>query len=494
MTSAVRRAAIAILCLLALWNSWEVRALFSDGAWFFVQVLHKGSFVNYSESAREYAIAASQLPLLLGIWAGMTDLHQLARLQSLGAHFLPTGLYVLALVRARDDAVLLSVVIACIVLVFMTNSFFIVGEYNTAHAIALAAATVVVAANRPRPVDGLLLVALAVVALRSYEVFVYLGPLLAAMTLWAASREIAAPQPVSGLFAPMLLVAAVTAAAYLGFYTAPAGAGVVLVAAALVALWRPDDRPMLARGLYMLAAALFMAGGVVAADSVARTAGVKGVAQLAAEGGAGMLDNLQFILVSAAAVILLVGAAIRPASLLRSGLYLLAAVPLVLLALLPVFVASGVRLRPMGTLQYPVRLVCGAILGAALCFLWLRGTAAGSRLALFATLDMPKAARRCLAFSFVMLLSILPSDILITLQWASFVDTVRTTVTKNTGIVAVTDQPAEVARFYWCCGDPMFIGPLSQALRSTLEDAIFAQPEGLVRLPALDLGKYFWRD
>src|SRR5215468_6597031 len=125
-----------------------------------------------------------QIPVITGLWLGVTDLHQLARLLSLGLFALPTALYHLALVRARDDAVLLGAVIAAVAVVFMTTSFFIVGEYNTANAIAIVVAVRLATARHLTVVDGLFLAVIGLVAVRTYESMLYLGPLLASMTLW----------------------------------------------------------------------------------------------------------------------------------------------------------------------------------------------------------------------------------------------------------------------------------------------------------------------
>ena len=52
---------------------------------------------------------------------------------------------------------LLAAVIAAIAVVFMTTSFFIVGEYNTAYAIAILVAVRLATAERLTVLDGLFL-------------------------------------------------------------------------------------------------------------------------------------------------------------------------------------------------------------------------------------------------------------------------------------------------------------------------------------------------
>ena len=76
--------------------------------------------------------------MTLALRLGVTDLNWLAKLLSFGMFALPTAIYHLALVRAREDAALLAAVIIAIAAIFMTTSFSIVGEYNTAYALSLS--------------------------------------------------------------------------------------------------------------------------------------------------------------------------------------------------------------------------------------------------------------------------------------------------------------------------------------------------------------------
>src|SRR5215475_14335364 len=82
----------------------------------------------------------------------------------------------------------MAIVIAAIAIVFMTTSFFIVGEYNTAYAIAVLVAVRLATAKRLTVVDGVFLAVVAWLAVRTYEAMLYLGPLLAAMIGWTVWR------------------------------------------------------------------------------------------------------------------------------------------------------------------------------------------------------------------------------------------------------------------------------------------------------------------
>src|SRR5258708_28110559 len=175
------RTTIGLIWGLALWHSWESRGLFVDGSAFLVQIARREWFFDFY-APRLYAMVVGQTPIMTAIFLGVTDLHLLARLLSLGLFALPTALYHLALVRAKNDAVLLAAVIAAIAVVFMTTSFFIVGESNTAYAIAILVAVRLVTAQRLTLVHGLFLAATGGLALQTYSSRLPPGPPPSPMT------------------------------------------------------------------------------------------------------------------------------------------------------------------------------------------------------------------------------------------------------------------------------------------------------------------------
>src|SRR5213075_2935521 len=159
------RATIGLIWALALWHSWTCRGLFVDGSAFLVQIVRREWFFDFY-APRLFAMIAGQIPVMTAVTLGVTDLHLLARLLSLGLFVLPTIFYHLALHRAKDDPVLLAVVIAAIAIVFMTTSFFIVGEYNTLYAVAMLIGVRLATAERLTLPDGLALALLALLATR----------------------------------------------------------------------------------------------------------------------------------------------------------------------------------------------------------------------------------------------------------------------------------------------------------------------------------------
>ena len=184
-TTVAYRTTLGLIWGLALWHSWESRGLFVDGSAFLVQIARREWFFDFY-APRLYAMIVGQAPIMTAIFLGVTDLHLLARLLSIGLFALPTALYTLALVRVKDDPVLLAAVIGAIGLVFMTTSFFIVGEYNTAYAIAIVVAVRLVTAERLTVLDGLFL---AVISLLAKIISTYAGDV--GITILAALSGIA---------------------------------------------------------------------------------------------------------------------------------------------------------------------------------------------------------------------------------------------------------------------------------------------------------------
>ncbi len=197
-TTLAYRATIGLIWALALWHSWICRGLFVDGSAFLMNIAQREGFFAFYPP-RLYAMIAAQIPVVAAVTLGVTDLHLLGRLLSFGLFGLPTLFYTLALVRARREAVLLAVVIAAIGVVLMTTSFFIVGEYNSAYAIAILVAVRLATAERLTLGDGIALAIVSALAMRTYEVFIYLGPLLALMSVWQVRRMPQRPVVASAL-------------------------------------------------------------------------------------------------------------------------------------------------------------------------------------------------------------------------------------------------------------------------------------------------------
>jgi hypothetical protein len=447
ITTVAYRTTVCLLWGLALWHSWESRGLFVDGSAFLVQIARREWFFDFY-APRLYAMVLGQIPVVTGLFLGVTDLHLLARLLSFGLFALPTAIYHLALVRVKDEPVLLAAVIAAIAVVFMTTSFFIVGEYNTAYAIAIAAAVRLVTAQRLTTIDGVFLAVIGLLAVRTYEAMLYLGPLLAAMILWT--------------------------------------------------LWRAPSRPWLPTILHLLSAAGFLAGMVVAIRSLTRPWSEEHLVETF-ETASNFWQNLQFDLALAATLVVVVWALVRPRDLLLNKPYRWAAVCLFILALSPLLALSDTLVRPLAKSQYVARTAAGLVIATIVVFIWCYGSSLRSKLPAFVVLGAPEAARRFLAFAVVIALAILPSDIYLTTTWMSYLDAMRATVRARDGVIAFEDSPL-AKHPYDLLVEAWILPSQSLALRAKRGDGIIAPPKDFTAwqpFPPAEpypLGHYVWRD
>jgi hypothetical protein len=438
---------IGLIWGLALWHSWESRGLFVDGSAFLVQIARREWFFDFY-APRLYAMVVGQAPIMAAVFLGVTDLHLLARLLSIGLFALPTALYTLALVRVKDDPVLLAAVIAAIGVVFMTTSFFIVGEYNTAFAIAIVVAARLVTARRLAVLDGVFLALIGVLAIRTYESMLYLGPLLSVMVLHT--------------------------------------------------VWRVPSRPWLSTTFYLLSIVGFMGGMGVAIRSLLKPYSVEHLDETI-ETAANFWQNLQFDLALAGALVIVVWALARPRDLLTGKPYRLAGIFLVILALSPLLALSDTLVRPLAKSQYVARQAAGLVIVAIVLFMWFYAALLRDRLPAFAVLRTPEAARRFLGFAVVVALAILPSDIYLTRTWSHYLDVVRDEVRATGGVIAFESSPLS-KHPYDLLVEAWILPSQSLALRARRGDGIIAPPREFKAwqpFPPADpypLGTYTWRD
>jgi hypothetical protein len=330
----------------------------------------------------------------------------------------------------------------------MTTSFFIVGEYNTAYAIAILVAVRLVTAQRLTLVDGLFLAVIGGLAIRTYEVMLYLGPLLSAMVLWA--------------------------------------------------IWRAPSRPWLPTTLHLVSIAGFIAGMFVAIGSLTRPYSVEHLDETI-ETATNFWQNMQFDLVVAAALVVVAWALLRPRDLALAKPYRWAAVCLVILALSPLLMLGDVVVRPLAKSQYVARTAAGLIIASIVVFIWAYASNLRGKLPAFVVLGTPEAARRFLIFALLILLAVLPSDISLTQSWVSYLDAMRTTVRDHDGVIAFEDSPLS-KHPYDLLVEAWILPSQSLALRAKRGDGIIAPPRDFGAWqpfpPAqpYPLGKYVWRD
>jgi hypothetical protein len=423
--------------------------LFVDGSAFLVQIAAHEQYLDFYPP-RRFAMIIAQTPIILAIRLGVTDLQWLARLLSFGFFITPTVFYTAALYRARHDAVLLGGVIATLGIVFMTTSFFIVGEYNGAYAMAITIAVRLVTADRLGRWDSIALVLIAALAVRTYEAFLYLGPLLAAMIVWQISRF--------------------------------------------------KERPPVLVALHLIAAGFLLGGVVVAFGSIVYPYNEEHLNETAAT-IFNFWQNMQFDIAVFAATVVVVWALIRPSDLTTWKPYAWASIFVVVLLLSPLLSLAEGFVRPLAKSHYVARTAAGAVVFGVIVVMWLYGSRIGRKIVALEVLRQPLAARRFLAFACLLFLSMIPIDLVLTATWSTFLEDLRKTVQGRTGLIAFEESPLA----HW--PDSLFVENwtvpgTALILRSRPDDALVLPPKGFtdwqpfdptgkdVEVP--DLGRFFW--
>ena len=447
-TTVIYRVAACLLWALVLWHAWVCRGLFVDGAAFMSQIVLREWFFDFYPP-RMYAMIVAQIPVILGLKLGITDLHWLSRLLSLGLFALPTIFYHAALARARHDPVLLATVLAAIGLVFFTTSFFIVGEYNTLYAMTILVAVVVASAERLTWRDGLLLAAVGILALRTYEAAIYLSPIIVPMLLWRVWTCRARP------ILPALLYAG-AAAGYVG--------GFFIALSWILVPWDAEHR-----------------------DEAALTI-------------INFWQNMQFVLALCATLTVAVWAVVRPADLAGSRPFRWAAAWLVLLALSPLLIVlDSVQVRPFAKSQYVARTMGGGMIAAMIVAMWLYASEFGRRLRIVQAVRHPAASRHLLALAAVMCVSVCPSNIYLTATWVRYLDAFIDTVHSREGLIPYEETPLATLPHVLLV-EHWTIPSASLVLRANRQSGIILTPRSFKDWQPFnasesypELGRYFWR-
>lgn len=176
---------LAAVLLVGVVGTWCAIGLYADGTFFLFRILSDdGLFV--ANPGRTFVTVLTQLPVLAALRVGVQDRDTLIHLHSAGLVLLPSLVWGAALwLQRRGPLYWLFLIMWAGT--FLVSGFFAVGEYNVTYSlVALAAALLLTArVHLPRAV---LVLAIALVLLRSYESMLFLGPVLVGMSGLAAIR------------------------------------------------------------------------------------------------------------------------------------------------------------------------------------------------------------------------------------------------------------------------------------------------------------------
>jgi hypothetical protein len=390
----VYRAVTLLLWALVALNSWVCRGLFWDGASFLAIVLDTHTFNDFYP-ARAHVAWVTQTPVLLLAKAGVSDTRILSMVYSATLFALPTALYQLALWRVRADAVLLGTTLAILAAVYLPTWFFIIGEYHTTYAAATAAMAILLTGHGLNRRDGAILCGLGALCLASYEAMIYLGPFLAAATVWSMVRRHPPEQSTDGV----------------------------------------------ARLLGGIAALAFMCGAVVATGAVIEYwdhAYFTRVRHATLD----FWQDLQFIVPLTGLGVLSVVSIIWP-SWLKGG------APLVAVGVVAAVLVSTIWFRqilnPEAMLfppaHYVARTGAGGMLVAFLAAMWVHVAWRAAPPRLLDILRQPLVGRRLVTAMFVLVLAATVPDLALTRLWVGYLGYFRGVVTSQAGLVSSSELP-----------------------------------------------------
>lgn len=430
---------LVLLWSVAGWAGWSLLGLYSDAAYYLTEILAKGGFDAFDDPQRLFMIAASQVPVVIALKLGLTDLKWLVPIYSFTLLAVPALFYSLALLHARHDEDLLGWVIGAIALVFLPSCLFSIGEYNMPYAAVVLAATYLASPRALSAREDAVLLLTAVFLLRAYEMMLFLGPLLAALAIRRLPPETLQGAEAWRQRSPRLFYFAVMAfpvGLAVCVYQARIGFPVAAIAAAIAMVAATRARPgLLSRrsGIVLIVvAALFLAGAVIAASSPRLTSGASGSLGLFSTSLRDSIafPNPQLLLVTAAL-------AVAAVALRRNSRVLIAtcAALLVALALLPLAQLRQWPATPIGSLHYNSRLFGGMLLAAGLAILVLRGTAVGP-------------GRRGLLAALAAAAALLPSTFFAAAEWREAVLDLQRSLEGRSAPPALSEVPPSLQRWH----------------------------------------------
>ena len=163
---------LAVIILIGLTGVYAARGLYSDGAYWLVEMLPRGGFYIF-DPHRAYVQVLVQAPVALAIWLGTLDLNSLVRLHSFGFVGVPLIFWIGALVLQFKNRLFWLFLMAFTVS-YLRSNFFAAGEFSVAYAMTAFCASVLLR-QQISYLQAALMVVTAVALTHSYEATLFLG-------------------------------------------------------------------------------------------------------------------------------------------------------------------------------------------------------------------------------------------------------------------------------------------------------------------------------
>lgn len=171
---------LAVIILIGSTGIYAARGLYSDGAYWLVEMLPRAGFYIF-DPHRAYVQALVQAPVALAIWFGVLDLNSLIRLHSFGFVAVPLIFWIGALALQFRNR-LFWLFLMALTVSYLRSNFFAAGEFSVAYGMTAFCAAVLLR-EQVRYLQAALLVVTAIGLTHSYEATLFLGAFLTVLAI-----------------------------------------------------------------------------------------------------------------------------------------------------------------------------------------------------------------------------------------------------------------------------------------------------------------------
>lgn len=172
---------LILMLLIGVAGVYAARGLYADGSFWLFEMLSRGGFYIF-DPHRAYAQILMQLPVVVPLALGSQDLNFLIRAHSLGFVFLPLVFW-LATLAIQINTRLFWFFLMAFCVTYLRSNFFAAGEFNITYGMTAFCASILLRQKITRTLS-VLLVLTSMVLTHSYEMTLFLGPLLVALSAW----------------------------------------------------------------------------------------------------------------------------------------------------------------------------------------------------------------------------------------------------------------------------------------------------------------------
>jgi hypothetical protein len=206
---------LALVLLIGMSGVYATRGLYADGSFWLYEMLSRGGFYIF-DGHRAYAQILMQLPVIIPLELGSQDLNLLIRAHSFGFVFVPLIFWLGALALQIDNRLFWFFLMAFCV-TYLRSNFFAASECSITYGMTAFCASILLK-QRIHLTLAALLIFTSVALTHSYEITLFLGLLLAILSILRLVKE--KQDRVTLRFCIMISLVFFLISSYVGFQSA----------------------------------------------------------------------------------------------------------------------------------------------------------------------------------------------------------------------------------------------------------------------------------